>query len=242
MNTTDKTLEMRSQAREKVFRWLEKSVADGTLKPGEAAPSIRDLAERLGIANGTAAAALRDAEARGVVVRRNAGAYKRFIPDHAAEKALATRSIFVICKLGRFASGKPAPRWSDPYMAFELIPRLAAGGRHVMLLNSDEMQKEEVAGVLGTHPAGVLVMGTVIDSPIALEALRVCREAGILRSFTATRRRSKASTASIRTTAPGRGCSRNGFSSTAGAASSRSFRTPRPRIGNWNASKATPRR
>ena len=179
MNTTDKTLEMRSQAREKVFRWLEKSVADGTLKPGEAAPSIRDLAERLGIANGTAAAALRDAEARGVVVRRNAGAYKRFIPDHAAEKALATRSIFVICKLGRFASGKPAPRWSDPYMAFELIPRLAAGGRHVMLLNSDEMQKEEVAGVLGTHPAGVLVMGTVIDSPIALEALRVCREAGI---------------------------------------------------------------
>ena len=179
MNTTDKTLEMRSQPREKVFRWLEKSVADGTLKPGEAAPSVRDLAERLGIANGTAAAALRDAEARGVVVRRNAGAYKRFIPDHAAEQALATRSIFVIGRLGRFASGKPAPRWSDPYMAFELIPRLAAGGRHVMLLNGDEMQKEEVAGALGTHPAGVLVMGTVSESPVALETLRVCREAGI---------------------------------------------------------------
>ncbi len=79
---------MRSQSREKAFRWLEKSIADGTLKPGEAAPSVRDLANWLGIANGTAAAVLRDAEARGVVVRRRVGAYKRFVPDCAAGKVV----------------------------------------------------------------------------------------------------------------------------------------------------------
>lgn len=58
-----------------VYDQLEKMVADGALQPGEALPSERDLAQRLGVSRPSLREALLKLESRSLIVARAGGGY-----------------------------------------------------------------------------------------------------------------------------------------------------------------------
>ncbi|MBP5545605.1 MAG: GntR family transcriptional regulator, partial [Kiritimatiellae bacterium] len=118
--------------RGRVVQWLVDAIAKGELRPGDAIPTVDELAASLGVARNTAAAAVVEAERRRVVERRSPGARKRFVPMFASEAPLAASTVCVLGELGRFSEGRNAPRWSDAYLALELVPRLSLAGKHAM--------------------------------------------------------------------------------------------------------------
>lgn len=112
-----------------VVRWLSESISGGSLKPGDAAPTVGDIAAALGVARNTAAAGLLEAERRGVIERRGPGARKRYIPVAPAAAPLAASTVCVLGELGCFTDGTGAPRWSDSFLALELVPRISVSAR-----------------------------------------------------------------------------------------------------------------
>ena len=164
-------------ARTRVLRWIEDAIASGDIRRGEAVPSSRELARELGVARNTAAAALEEAETRGVLVRRSPAARKRFVPDAAATASVASATIYVMGELA--PDGDPAPRWSDRFLSVQAFSRLSATGRHVMLLNSDALSAAAVDDLFRAPPAAMLILSTVAGNPYAMRALERCRAAGV---------------------------------------------------------------
>lgn len=169
----------RISPRESVVRWLTDSIADGTLKPGDAVPTVRDVAARLGIARNTAASGLLEAERRRIVSRRGPGSYKRFVPAAASAAPLASDTVCVLAALGSFSGGTTAPRWSDSYLALELVPRLSSAGKFVTIANGDNLSERGLDELFHVPPAGMVVTGAINEQPAALSALARCRAAGI---------------------------------------------------------------
>ncbi len=165
--------------RYRVLRWIEQAIENGELERGAAVPSSRALAQALGVARNTAAAALDAAERRGVVVRRDPAARKRYVPDVAANGAVAASTIYALGDLGLSPDGAPAPRWTDRYLSLEAVSRLSATGRHVMLLNSDALSPATVDDLFRASPAAMLILSTVGGNPAAMRALERCRVGGI---------------------------------------------------------------
>ncbi|WP_454083315.1 GntR family transcriptional regulator [Georgenia sp. Marseille-Q6866] len=64
---------------------LTAQIGDGTLRPGDRLPTVRALADELGIAPNTVARAYRELEADGLLVGR--GRAGTFVTDPAAERA-----------------------------------------------------------------------------------------------------------------------------------------------------------
>lgn len=159
------------------MRWLADAIVGGSLKPGDAVPSVSELAATLGMARNTVAAGLLEAERRHIVERRDPSAHKRYVPITAAQ--LASSTVCVLGALGSFADGTPAPRWSDSYLAFELVPCLSAAGKHVTILNGDVLSESELDALFRIPPAGMVATGTVNEQPAALAALERCRRAGV---------------------------------------------------------------
>lgn len=84
---------------EQVRRSLAAAVADGVLPVGTRLPTVRGLAERLGLAAGTVARAYRELEADGVV--RTEGRKGTFVGDAAptdAEAAAAAASYAALAR------------------------------------------------------------------------------------------------------------------------------------------------
>ena len=165
--------------RGRVVQWLVDAIAKGELRPGDAIPTVDELAASLGVARNTAAAAVVEAERRRVVERRSPGARKRFVPMFASEAPLAASTVCVLGELGRFSEGRNAPRWSDAYLALELVPRLSLAGKHVMVLNGEVLAEGDIDAFFRSPPAGMVVTSSVNDRPIALHALARCREAHV---------------------------------------------------------------
>ena len=165
--------------RERVLRWLAQAIESGALAPGDAIPSERALAKLCGVAQNTAAAALDEAEARGIVVRRAPTARKRFVPDAPQGAALSSATIYAMGDLGNHSDGSPEPRWSDRYLSTECFSRLARTGRHVTILNSEAMTETCVDAIFRTPPAAMLITSTVAGNPLAMRALEKCRAAGV---------------------------------------------------------------
>ena len=165
--------------RVRVLQWLQRAIEDGEIQRGEAIPSERALAKLLGVAQNTAAAALDEAESRGIVFRRSPSARKRFVPDAAASSVVANATIYVMGEPAFAPDGSPAPRWTDRYLSMEAVARLSATGRHVMVLNSDVLSAAAVDDLFRAPPAAMLILSTVAGHPIAMRALEHCRAASI---------------------------------------------------------------
>ena len=163
--------------RERVLRWIEDAIKSGEIRRGEAVPSSRDLARDLGVARNTAAAALEEAETRGILVRRDPMARKRFVPTAAATASVACSTIYVMGELA--PDGEPAPRWTDRYLSVEAFSRLSATGRHVMVLNSNVLTAAAVDDLFRAPPAAMLILSTVAGNEHAMWALERCRKAGV---------------------------------------------------------------
>ena len=165
--------------RARVLQWLQHAIEEGEIQRGEAIPSERALAKLLGVAQNTAAAALDEAESRGIVFRRSPSARKRFVPDAAANSAVANATIYVMGEPAFAPDGSPAPRWTDRYLSMEAVARLSATGRHVMVLNSDVLSLAAVDDLFRAPPAAMLILSTVAGQPNAMRALEHCRAAGV---------------------------------------------------------------
>ena len=83
---------------------LARRVASGELAPGTKLPTVRGLAEQLGLAPGTVARAYRELEADGVVVtegrRGTFVASTRAAPDEAAARTAAASYVSTARRLG----------------------------------------------------------------------------------------------------------------------------------------------
>lgn len=165
--------------RGRVLAWLEHAIEAGELAPGAAIPSERALAKLLGVAQNTAAAAIGEAEERGIVVRRCPSARKRFVPDAAQGAVLSSATIYAMGDLGLDPDGRPEPRWTDRYLSTECFSRLARTGRHVTILNSEAMTAACVDAIFRTPPAAMLITSTVAGNPLAMQSLERCRAAGV---------------------------------------------------------------
>lgn len=165
--------------RARATEWLESAIASGRIPPGGEIPSVRELAKLAGVAKNTAVLAIDEAEARGIVVRRDPAARKRYVPDVAANGAVAASTIYALGDLGLSPDGAPAPRWTDRYLSLEAVSRLSATGRHVMLLNSDALSPAAVDDLFRASPAAMLILSTVGGNPTAMQALERCRAGGV---------------------------------------------------------------
>lgn len=163
---------------ERVLHWLEGAIKRGELRPGDQIPTERELSASLGVARNTAAAALDEAERRGIVCREKPTARKRFVSG-ARPTSIAASSIYVLNKLGSFAGGRLVPRWSDPFITSELIWRLSAAGWHVVSLNEDSLDESELDRFFRTPPPGMIVIGSVGNRPLASHALELCRASSV---------------------------------------------------------------
>lgn len=176
---SDQQEPMRVSPRGRVVRWISDAIAGGSLQPGDAVPSVSKLAETLGVARNTAAAGLLEAERRHVIERRGPGAYKRYVPVAASSSPLASATVCVLGALGSFADGVTAPRWTDSYLALELVPRLTAAGKFVTIINGDVLSKSELEALFRAPPAGMVVTGAINEQPAAVAALVHCRKASV---------------------------------------------------------------
>ena len=169
----------RQTPRARVLRWIETSIKSGVFGPGDPIPSERTLAEILGVARNTAAAALDDAERRRIVVRHSPTARKRFVPTTAPEAVISSSTVYVMGAMDPFVDGRPAPRWSDRYLSMDLLSRLSRTGKHVLFLNGDSMSEPDVDGLFQAPPAGMIVANAVSGHRLAMRALVHCREAAV---------------------------------------------------------------
>ena len=166
-------------SRSRVVKWILDEIASGRLKPGDAVPTVDELSSMLGVARNTAAAAIIMAERHNVLERRSPGARKRYVPIPANEAKVISSAVYVLGDLGCFFKDRTAPRWSDAYLALELIPRLSAAGKHVFSLNFDVLSEDDVDAFFRSPPAGVVITSTVTEIPVAMHALTLCRESRI---------------------------------------------------------------
>ena len=165
--------------RARVLRWIEASIESGAFGPGDAISSERTLAEMLGVARNTAAAALDEAERRRIIVRHSPTARKRFVPRTAHEAVLSSSAVYVMGAMDPFVDGRPAPRWSDRYLSIDLLSRLSHTGKHVMFLNGESLSGSDVDGLFQAPPAGMIVTNAVSGHPLAMRALSHCRESSV---------------------------------------------------------------
>ena len=169
----------------RVLQWLEHAIESGDIAPGVAIPSERALAKLLGVAQNTAAAAIDEAESRGLVVRRSPTARKRFVPGNAQAESMANASIYVLGERYHYASddfsesGLVAPRWSMRSLSIELLARLSATGKHVTVLNAESLDEAGVDALFRAPPSAMLITATVNGNAVAMRALERCRACGV---------------------------------------------------------------
>ena len=167
--------------RAQVLRWLERAILSGEYPPGREIPSERAIAALLGVAPNTASAAMEEAEASGLVVRRRPGARKRYAGEvrKSAGGSLTSSMIYVLASLVEYTDIDKAPGWSDDFLAMDVVRRLSLAGRPVSLLNSNALPAGGLDAVFESHPGAMVVTDSVSGDPLAMRALERCREAGI---------------------------------------------------------------
>ncbi len=168
----------RFSPRVRVLRWLERELASGRFPRDCEIPSERAIVKLLGVAPNTAAVAMDEAEARGLVVRRRPGARKRYAGT-VQRDSLASSTIYVLAEVKEFGDGATAPGWSDEFLAFDVVRRLSLMGRPVSFFNTKSLPEGGLDALFAAQPSGMVATSSVNGDPVALEALRRCREAGI---------------------------------------------------------------
>ena len=170
----------RESPRSRVLRWLDRSLASGEFPPGREIPSERSIAKLLGVAPNTAAAAMDEAERLGLAVRRE-GSCKRYAGEarKVGGDSLSSSMVFVLAEVKEFTSIATAPGWSDEFLAFDVVRRLSLMGCPVSFFNTKSLPRRGLDALFEAQPGGMVATSSVNGDPVALEALRRCREAGI---------------------------------------------------------------
>ena len=168
----------RESPRGRVLRWLEHAISSGEIPHGGEIPTVRVLAKSLGVALNTAAAAVEEAEERGLVARRRPGAHRRVAAERPSSQ-LSSSTIYVLASLERFTDIASTPQWSDSFLALDVVRRLSLMGRHVSLLNALSLPDGGLDAVFEARPGGMVVTNAVKGDSLAMAALARCRERGI---------------------------------------------------------------
>ena len=168
----------RESPRGRVLRWLEHAISSGEIPHGGEIPTVRVLAKSLGVALNTAAAAVEEAEERGLVARRRPGAHRRVAVERPSSQ-LSSSTIYVLAAMPSFFDLATAPGWSDEFLALDVVRRLSLMGRHVSLLNALSLPDGGLDAVFEARPGGMVVTNAVNGDPLAMAALARCRERGI---------------------------------------------------------------
>lgn len=168
----------RESPRARVLRWLEDSIKSGSLPRGAELPTEREIARIVGVATCTAALAMDEAEERGLAVRRHPGARRRYAGTLRGD-SLSSSMVFVLAEVREFGDGATAPGWSDEFLAFDVVRRLSLMGRPVSFFNTKSLPRRGLDALFEAQPGGMVATSSVNGDPVALEALRRCREAGI---------------------------------------------------------------
>ena len=168
----------RESPRARVLRWLEDSIKSGSLPRGAELPTEREIARIVGVATCTAAMAMDEAEERGLAVRRHPGARRRYAGTLGGD-SLAASTVFVLARLDSYDDIKTAPGWSDEFLALDVVRQLSRTGRHVSLVNASTLSPEDFDAIFAARPGGMVVTDAVSGDPLAMEALRRCREVSI---------------------------------------------------------------
>ena len=168
----------RESPRGRVLRWLEHAISSGEIPHGGEIPTVRVLAKSLGVALNTAAAAVEEAEERGLVARRRPGAHRRVAAERPSSQ-LSSSTIYVLAAMPTFFDLASAPGWSDEFLALDVLRHISRAGRLVSLVNTISMPQGGLDTVFAARPGGMVVTNGVNADPIAMEALRRCREGGI---------------------------------------------------------------
>ncbi len=87
--------------------------------------------------------------------------------------------VFVLAEVKEFTSIATAPGWSDEFLAFDVVRRLSLMGRPVSFFNTKSLLRRGLDALFAAQPSGMVATSSVNGDPVALEALRRCREAGI---------------------------------------------------------------
>ncbi len=170
---------VRESPRARVYNWIERQIASGGISRGAEIPSERALAKLLGVSQNTAAAAVDDAEANGLVKRR-AGSRKRYAGDARREgDSFASSMIYVLARLDWYDNIRTAPGWTDEFLALDVVRQLSRAGRHVSLVNAATLSPEDLDAIFAAHPCGMAVTDSVKGDKTAMRALARCREEGI---------------------------------------------------------------
>ncbi len=169
--------EVALSARAKVSRWLEEAIASGSIPRGGEIPSERELAKSLGVAKNTVSAAIEEAVRRGLVVIRE-GSRKRYAGTPGGA-SLASSTVFVLAGQMSFTNVDTAPAWSDAFLALDVVRSLSKLGRSVGLYTPQSLPSGGLDAIFEARPGGMVVTNSVSGDPLAMEALRRCREAGI---------------------------------------------------------------
>ena len=166
--------------RVRVLNWLKRSLETGEIQRGSELPSARAIAKLLGIAPNTAVTALSEAEEQGLVVCR-AGTNRRYAGEvrKVGGDSLASSAVFVLAGQMSFTDIATAPSWSDSFLALDVVRSLSLRGRSVALYTPQSLPSGGLDAIFEARPGGMVVTNSVSGDPLAMEALRRCREAGI---------------------------------------------------------------
>ena len=168
----------RESPRVRVLRWLEDAIKSGRLPRGAELPTEREIAKIVGVATCTAALAMDEAEARGLAVRRHPGARRRYAGTLRGD-SLAASTVFVLARQIPYPDIATAPSWSDSFLALDVVRSLSLRGRSVALYTPQSLPAGGLDAIFEARPGGMVVTGSVMRDPLAMEALARCREAGI---------------------------------------------------------------
>ncbi len=168
----------RESPRARVLRWLEDSIKSGSLPRGAELPTEREIARIVGVATCTAAMAMDEAEELGLAVRRHPGARRRYAGTLGGD-SLASSTVFVLARQIPYPDIATAPSWSDSFLALDVVRSLSLRGRSVALYTPQSLPAGGLDAIFEARPGGMVVTGSVMRDPLAMEALARCREAGI---------------------------------------------------------------
>ena len=170
----------RESPRARVLNWLKHSLESGEFPTGSEIPTARAIARQLGVAPNTAVTALTEAESQGLVVCR-AGTNRRYAGEvrKVGGDSLASSAVFVLAGQMSFTDIATAPSWSDSFLALDVVRSLSLRGRSVALYTPQSLPSGGLDAIFEARPGGMVVTNSVSGDPLAMEALRRCREAGI---------------------------------------------------------------
>lgn len=163
----------------RAVRAIRELIDHGKLAAGMPLPSDRVISERIHIPRATVRRALAELQSQGVI--RNLGGRTRVLAtaDHPRFARIFSRSVIVLAPELEQDGRHQQSGWTE-WITHGSIQALRARGLHVMSLNPQHLEQDDLLGLLEDHPVGVLVpevfRGLRSDPLAGLPVMRRMRE------------------------------------------------------------------